>query len=98
MSAKTHGFYVVFARVQVSGFSSCTPCVSVHGCLRLPYFFVKCRLFTTRRDVLKLGSLALGLGSSYFTLTHLKVGLGLMCPTYSLQHDQRVGKPRGSKR
>lgn len=46
--------------------------------------------------MLKLGSLALGLGSSYFTLTHLKVGLGLMRPTYSLEHDQRVGKPRGS--
>ena len=72
--------------------------ISVHGCLKLPYCLVKCRLFTTRRDVLNLGSLALGLGSSYFTLTHLKVGLGLTRPTYSLEHDQRVGKPRGSNR
>lgn len=34
---------------------------------------VSCRYFTTRREVLKLGSLGIGLGSSYFALTHLKV-------------------------
>lgn len=32
-----------------------------------------CRFSTTRREVLKLGSLAIGLGSAYFSATHLKV-------------------------
>ena len=43
---------------------------------------VLCRYSTTRREVLKLGSLAIGLGSSYFTLTHLKVRCAPTCSSW----------------
>lgn len=47
---------------------------------------------TTRREVLKLGSLAIGLGSSYFALTHLKA-LSYASPKALLNALQGVGRP-----
>jgi hypothetical protein len=53
---------------------------------------MKCRYSTTRRDMLKLGSLVIGLGSSYFALTHMKA-MSYASPKALLNALLGVGQP-----
>ena len=69
--------------------------ISVHGCLELPQCFVKLQIFHNKTRCVEAWKSCIWFRKhNYFG----QVGLGCMRPTYSLEHEQRVGKPRDSNR
>lgn len=68
IAAGRHGFESAYATKDVNPSLSNSYQAALNAEVPLPGGFS-----TTRREVLKLGSLAIGLGSAYFSATHLKV-------------------------
>lgn len=87
IAAGRHGFESAYATKDVNPSLSNSYQAALNAEVPLPGGFS-----TTRREVLKLGSLAIGLGSAYFSATHLKA-LSYASPKALLNALQGVGQP-----